>query len=115
MPLVKISLTLLYRRLFYASLVFRRLSDVYIAVIVLSSIGANFTTIFNCHPVNAYWDRSITSARCLDYVTVYLVWSVVCLISDVITLVMPLPLIWTLHLRLEQKLWLSLIFALGGL
>ena len=112
---IKISLVLFYRRLFHVNCRFRTLAEFYIGALVIFGICGICTTVFACRPINAYWDKTITTAQCLSYLKVYLAWTVVGLCTDLMTLIMPLPLLWRLQLPLKQKMSLSIIFVLGGM
>ena len=115
LSLVKISLILLYRRLFAASAGFQMATTIYIIILTMAGIGGVFSTIFMCAPVNAFWDKTIASATCLNAQEVFFGWTIVGLVTDLVTLVFPMPLIWQMTLPLRQKLFLSIVFFMGGM
>jgi hypothetical protein len=72
-------------------------------------------SIFGCRPLAASSDlRLLSSATCIDQLTKYIALSVLNIIYDVFTLVLPLPVIARLQMPLRQKLSVCAIFATGS-
>ena len=71
-------------------------------------------TIFQCTPVQAQWDSSIRNAKCQNLKTAALATAFSNMILDVVFLLLPLPMIWGLHLDRKFKLSITGIFLLGG-
>lgn len=74
--------------------------------------------IFQCHPVNAYWDTyllSDPSSHCLDFNKLFLGYAITDVLLDVIILCLPIYMIQKLHLPKRQKFILCGIFLLGSL
>ena len=72
--------------------------------------------IFNCNPINAYWDTQITNKACVDTFKYLLGIEIPNIILDVVILILPLPFPWRSHITLlSQKAGLLFVFALGGL
>jgi hypothetical protein len=69
--------------------------------------------IFNCIPVQAAWDITITGARCISIRSIYLGGSVPNVCLDLVIVLMPLPHVWRLHAPLAQRVVLAGMFALG--
>ncbi|DAA77534.1 TPA_exp: Uncharacterized protein A8136_6080 [Trichophyton benhamiae CBS 112371] len=57
--LAKVSILLLYLRIFYVHQYFRRICICLVVFTILSGIAFIPPTIWQCSPVEAYWDRSI--------------------------------------------------------
>lgn len=66
-----------------------------------------------CMPVSAYWlgDQS----KCLDQQAIIIGDSVASVISDLIILILPLPLTWSLQMETKKKIRVMGILAAGGL
>jgi hypothetical protein len=69
--------------------------------------------IFNCIPVHAVWDITITDAKCIAIRDIYLGGSVTNVILDLLIVSMPIPHVWRLHAPLAQRIVLAGMFALG--
>lgn len=74
-----------------------------------------FTDMFQCSPIALAWDKSISGGTCINVLAFYRYIAVPIVLSDVAVLVLPLPMIWQLHMTTKQKLALSGIFLLGSL
>lgn len=113
--LIKISLLLLYHRLFSANKPFRVALFVAGALAVMWWIASFWDTIFQCVPVQASWDNSIRNARCQDIRDAALGAGISNLILDLLFLLLPVPMIWRLQVSKRIKVSLTGIFFLGGL
>lgn len=80
------------------------------AVVVAWAIGMMFTVILICVPARGYWDQA-TPAKCQQ--DVQLISSIGNIVTEVILLALPLPVIWRLSLAPRQKAVLTGIFCLG--
>ncbi|KAE8377588.1 hypothetical protein BDV26DRAFT_293061 [Aspergillus bertholletiae] len=108
-PTVKLSLLLLYRRIFVSS---RFLIIVYVvgaAVSVWVTIMA-FLAIFNCKPISAFWTGQ---GQCIPFKQFAIGYAIVNIITDLAVWLMPIPSMWKLQLPTAQKIALTLIFVLG--
>ena len=57
-------------------------------------------------------DPNISGVHCsLYHIIVPIPW----IVTDLVILILPLPMIWKLHMSMKQKLSLSGVFLLGGL
>jgi hypothetical protein len=66
-----------------------------------------------CMPISAYWSGD--SNKCLDQAAIITADSIISLISDLIILVLPLPLTWSLQLPQKKKLRVAGMLCVGGL
>lgn len=66
-----------------------------------------------CRPFAYSWDRTIAGGHCGDSLKMELSTCVVNIILDFMIVLLPLPLLWTLHVSLKKKALLSGIFSLG--
>ena len=112
---VKLSILLLYRRIF-VSQGFKR-TTIYVGLICLAWFFiAVFIDLFQCHPFKAAFNvEVIFTDQCIDLQAFY--WGITAanVTLDVPLLYLPLHMVWSLQLPKRQRLALSSIFMLGGL
>lgn len=113
--LVKISILLLYHRLFGVDKWFRLTLRVAGALTVMWWIAAFLDTMFQCEPIQAIWDKSIQNAKCQDIRASALGTGIANMILDIMFLIIPLPMIWKLQVTRRVKVSLTGIFLLGAL
>ena len=113
MACAKISILLLYRRIF-ATRSFRIVALIMSAIVLAWCISSVLVTSFQCQPIAAVWNFNLP-ATCLDPVVFSLAIALTGVLTDVIVLFLPLHMIWKLHLPTRQKIVLSGVFLLGGL
>lgn len=70
--------------------------------------------IFQCVPVQADWDPT-KEPRCVNLDAELIIISSINVITDVLTLCLPMPLVWKLHASKARKYQISGLFLLGGL
>lgn len=110
----KISLLLFYVRIFCI----RRFQIlVYLVGSLVLAIGITvfFQTIFQCSPIPYGWDRSVGPGTCIDQITFYRYISPFNVLTGILILILPLPLVWKLQAPRAQKVALTAVFVLGGL
>ncbi|CAD6563519.1 MAG: hypothetical protein ASARMPRED_000008 [Alectoria sarmentosa] len=112
--MVKISILLLYRRIFDTR-IFRRATTIVGMACISWLLAALLCLAFQCH-TNAERDNpdSLFSDQCI-HIKVY--WDAITgsnMGLDLIILCMPLHMVWNLKLATRQKIALSGIFALGA-
>lgn len=112
---VKISVLLLYRRIFVTA-AFGRFTVVVGTLCIVWLFANVFGQVLLCFPMSAAWDPNlIFSDKCRDVQAMYYGVSISNMLLDVIILGMPLPLIWGLPLSRRKKFGLCGIFSLGSL
>ena len=113
--MVKISILLMYRRIFDTE-AFKKATVVVGTACVAWAIAAILCLIFQCHPFSGLWTPEDTfTNKCIDLQAYYRAVASSNMALDIIMLCMPLFMVWRLKLEPSQKLMLSGIFALGGL
>ncbi|KAL2043877.1 hypothetical protein N7G274_003397 [Stereocaulon virgatum] len=111
--LVKISLLLLYRRIF-STAAFRKKSTFVGILCVIWFIITLCMDIFQCRPFDeAFRAETIFTNHCIDLQKFYWGATATNLGIDVIMLFLPLHMVWKLRLPTHQKLLLSGLFMLG--
>lgn len=72
--------------------------------------------MFGCRPLAASWDvKLLSSANYIDQLTRYMALSVLDIVIDVFTLVLPIRVIAWLQMPLRQKIGICAIFATASL
>ncbi|KAH7095342.1 hypothetical protein FB567DRAFT_601183 [Paraphoma chrysanthemicola] len=81
-------------------------------------IGYNFALmlplIFACRPFMRAWDITITEGSCIDRTPIYMATAVLNIITDILLLVLPIPMIVKLQMPTKQKAGLICIFGVGA-
>ncbi|KAF7183475.1 hypothetical protein CNMCM7691_003674 [Aspergillus felis] len=77
-------------------------------------IIAEIVKIRMCDPIPSYWEGT-PGRKCLDQSAALLADSVISVISDLIILILPLPLTWSLQMSRNKKLRVIGILSAGGL
>lgn len=113
-PLPKLALLLFYFRIFSNPRF--KLAVYVVAIFVIARCPAVFfTDMFQCSPIAFAWDKSIKGGTCINTLAFFRYIAVPNVISDIALLVMPLPVIWQLHMTTRQKLALTGVFLLGSM
>lgn len=86
-----------------------------IVIVVGYSIGIFFSLIFACNPIARSWDITIQEGSCINRPALYIATAVLGIVTDVMLLVLPLPLVIRLQVSIQQKLGLMLMFAIGSM
>lgn len=118
----KISVLLLYRRLFHAG--DASMHRVYWAFFWFATFLAvvypfiMFVVMaLACRPVSFFWTQyeGATDGTCIDYLKFYVIYGGVNLLNDAIVLLVPIPRIIALHLSWRKKISVTGIMMLGSL
>ncbi|KAJ5166596.1 uncharacterized protein N7482_005377 [Penicillium canariense] len=110
----KISLLLFYMRIFHVRK-FRIFTYLVGSLVLAIGITVFFQTIFQCSPISYGWDLSAGHGKCIDQTTFYRYISPFNVLTGILILAMPLPLVWKLQAPKEEKFALTIVFLLGGL
>jgi hypothetical protein len=109
---VKLSILLLYRRLFPNRRFQTILWWVGAFIICYTTIGI-LVCIFECQPVEAAWEP-LMEGNCIQVSIEFMFMACMNIITDFVTLLLPMPLLWRLQISKERKLQLMGIFLTGG-
>lgn len=114
MCLVKASVLYLYHCVFFLSRNFTRgLWAVGLFVFGYSGILAVASTL-QCFPLRHIWDSNV-GGYCLAIPLAGTILAVFNVLTDIIILVMPMPILWRMQRETKEKLQIMGIFLLGGL
>lgn len=70
--------------------------------------------LFGCTPFRKSWDLTILEGSCVDRGAVYICTAALGILSDLILLIMPLPVILQLQMPQRQKAGLVVLFVIGS-
>ncbi|TGJ81355.1 hypothetical protein E0Z10_g7407 [Xylaria hypoxylon] len=109
--LLKLSILHFYIVIFPQRL-FRQLTYVAMFCCIVFGFGSLFGTAFLCTPPHKKWLPN-TPGLCGNEITMYVSIVTGDLITDLIVIGLPLPILWRLHLPIAKKVPLILAFGLG--
>ncbi|KAL5358394.1 putative plasma membrane protein Pth11-like protein [Aspergillus floccosus] len=113
MGLTKISILLLYLRLFVQRWV-RVTCWTWIGIIVAFTTGTVVSSIAQCSPIQYAFDKTITPrGACINLTAFWYANAVFNITSDLVLIALPVPVISNLQLPLKSKIALCGIFAMG--
>lgn len=112
--LTKVSLILSYLQIFPTPRA-RAGGFVLLGLVVTNTMILVFVTIFNCIPVEAFWDYDIKEKKCLDINAIAYANSGSAIAQDVLLLIFPILCIWKLQMKTDRKVAVGCMFAIGTL
>jgi len=96
-----------YKRLLWATIVF----------LIAATLVAAMTLIFSCVPPAANWDPSLLpTAKCFSlntFTAVGLLNTSVTIVTDILFVILPIPVIWGLQLNIRTRITLIGVLSLG--
>ncbi|KAH8908306.1 integral membrane protein [Coniochaeta sp. PMI_546] len=107
----KISILLMYYRIFHFPY-FKKWAYGIGAFIIIWVITITFLFIFICVPVEKLWYPDLPG-HCINQVGTWIANAASTIISDLVILLLPLPQVWSLQLRVTEKIAVTLAFCLG--
>ncbi|KGO67163.1 hypothetical protein PITC_020690 [Penicillium italicum] len=110
---IKFSILALYKRLFairYMTIAV----NIMFGFVSLWVVGVYVAGALLCIPTKKFWDQSVEGA-CLDPAKFYYGSQIPNILTDIVLLIMPMRVVWTLPVSNSQKALLSGVFLVGGL
>lgn len=114
MSVLKISVLLLYLRLFSVNHRAKVVIRLTIGIVVTFSVAILFLYLFGCQPLKGLWSSS-PEGRCLDQASVLLGTAALNMGSNFLTLVIPLPLVWRLQTSRKERIATMAVLGAGAL
>lgn len=113
MPVIKLSLLLLFNRIFPVRRV--RIATYAVGFFVLTwMLWAGIATIAQCVPIESFWNQDVPG-HCINNDAFYIAAGAVNVFTDFAIIAIPIPIIWNLQkISLAQKLGFVAVFTLGG-
>ncbi|PTU22107.1 hypothetical protein P175DRAFT_0516082 [Aspergillus ochraceoroseus IBT 24754] len=116
LALAKLALLMLYYTLLRTvTHVWKYIIFVIAFIIISYTIAFVLAIIFACSPLAKSWDPTITTGSCINLHSVYLTIVITNTTSDVIIILIPVPIIRELRLPFLQRLGVICLFGIGGL
>lgn len=109
---IKTSVLLFYYRIFGVRPDVRKAIYALEALVTAWGVATFFTTIFQCTPVSAVWERP-SGAHCVNQAGFLYGTAIPNTLVDIALLVLPLCVLWALHLDKKKKIGVSLVFSVG--
>ncbi|KAI4244451.1 MAG: hypothetical protein LQ352_006794 [Teloschistes flavicans] len=111
----KLSLLILYYRIFGIDRKFRYVCLSVIIIVVGYGTSCGLAKIFICSPVKAGWDKKYKGPKhCADHIKIDFVLGWFSIFTDFAIFLMPAPMLWKLQLPRYKKLGLAIIFTFGA-
>lgn len=110
---VKISVLLLYIRIFGTRKPFRIAVIAVMLLVIAFSIAAFFASIFNCIPLEKRWRH--VPGSCINLAHLAVASCVINIVADLLIFLLPIWPVWKLQLPTRQKMSVSAVFAAGSL
>ncbi|KAI0596914.1 hypothetical protein F4775DRAFT_562414 [Biscogniauxia sp. FL1348] len=85
-----------------------------LACIVVYTVGLLFGTLFACTPMHKAWDVNVTGGHCVNPAGRFIATAVLNLVSDLVILCLPLPIVYKLQVSKAQKFGLLVVFTLAS-
>ncbi|KAF2458808.1 hypothetical protein BDY21DRAFT_363004 [Lineolata rhizophorae] len=108
---IKMSVLALYMRL--GDRLLRKLAMIMFGVVACQCVANVASCIFQCDPIPAAWDITITEKRCIDINAFYLANAACNIFTDLLTYTLPIKMIFHLQIPQKQKIALGVILSLG--
>ncbi|MCJ1230808.1 hypothetical protein MMC12_007482 [Toensbergia leucococca] len=111
--LSKMSILFLYLRVLVTRL-YRIITYVLMAWVTLSCLAFVIAATVGCTPVSYLWNKSIPGGHCVNTFTIGQMANIPSIVSDVIMLILPMPMVWGLRISSVRKFGLTLVFLTGS-
>ncbi|KAI8193464.1 hypothetical protein KHU50_012521 [Colletotrichum sp. SAR 10_65] len=82
-------------------------------VVVGSSLSILFSSIFPCKPIPSAYDL-VTDGECIDRVATFKATAAFGVITDVMIICIPIPMVLSLHISTRKKVGLLALFGIGS-
>lgn len=118
LTIVKLSILWFYWKVFATNSghnINKRIIQAAAILCVIWFIIVTFIVVFQCHPIDAYWNQLAQPPNCMNTPRLLLGYEISNLFLDVFILCIPLPIVWKLNLQTSKRTGLVGIFLLGAL
>lgn len=109
----KLSFLMMYYRIFRFPY-FKRWAFAIGGFVIMWVITVTFLFVFICVPVQKLWYPQLPG-HCINQVGTWIANATSTIVTDLAILILPIPQVWTLHLKRSEKIALTIIFSLGFL
>ncbi|KAF3003828.1 hypothetical protein G7054_g5470 [Neopestalotiopsis clavispora] len=113
--LAKLAVCLLYKRVFPQKPVIITI-NITMFILIGASIGGGLADLFGCTPFSAHWGSAEEQAKyCINTEALFVWGSFPNIVTDVIMLTLPMPIVWKLHTSKMLRLALVTTFLFGNI
>ena len=112
--LAKNSILALYYRLFGHDVTFRRIIIITSVVCTVIQLMTLLFLTFSCHPINYFFDKTIKGGTCWNFQKVLVGVAASDLGTGLFILLLPIPVLASLHTTNKRKALLIGLFTIGG-
>lgn len=113
---MKLSILLMYNRLFSVSRSFRRQIAILFGIVIGFWIGCTVANLLDCVPIEYTWINSLADPRyCFNYNIFWFASGICEAFIDVMIIMLPVRVVLGLQLNRKQKIAVSSVFLLGAL
>lgn len=110
--LIKLSMLRLYLELFHRNREFRYVCHFLEVLVVLFIIGIILTVAVICRPIEKDW-YPLIPGECGNRLGEEIAAATGVLTFDSALVILPMPVLWNLHMTLHKKLVISIMFSVG--
>lgn len=111
----KLAVLLLYYRVFKVASWFRWAVKICMVFKLMHGLVYTFVVLFQCSPVSAFWDTTITDATCLNEGLIIFSGSIVSIVEDVVLMLLPIPELRKLQVSGRKRWGVAIMFAFASL
>ena len=110
----KLSILTLYVSIFVTPN-FRRFANGMRAIVICYGIASLAVTFMECFPTPALYDPDVKPTQCINLTSFWYANAIYSIVTDIVIVAMPLPVISRLRLPMRARIGLGMIFGLGVL
>ncbi|KAI4602559.1 hypothetical protein KJ359_009807 [Pestalotiopsis sp. 9143b] len=110
----KLAVLLLYYRVFKVASWFRWAVKICMVFKLMHGLVYTFVVLFQCSPVSAFWDTTITDATCLNEGLIIFSGSIVSIVEDVVLMLLPIPELRKLQVSGRKRWGVAIMFAFAS-
>lgn len=116
----KATLLLLIARVFSVKPMISRGVKVFICTLALAYLPVQGLKTFICTPIAAFWEPTYTDVEtgenryCLDQSRLFMCDISIAIVTDLIILILPIPLVWEMRAPRRQKVKMIILLGAGG-
>ena len=112
--LSKVAILAVYLRIF-RSKAERVTTYVLVGVLITTWLSEIIAAFLQCVPFEYQWDKTKPGGHCLNQQDYYRYLLVPNFVTDIVMLILPLPMVWKLNTSIAQKVSLTFIFLIGSM
>ncbi|RAL03537.1 uncharacterized protein BO80DRAFT_422975 [Aspergillus ibericus CBS 121593] len=111
----KLSCLALYIRIFGVHRWIRHMSYIIGGMVIAWVLANELALVFRCHPIDLAWKGNAEqqATSCITQTNIFIAQSAPTIFFDLLILIMPIRVVWSLQLQSTQKLGAILVFSLG--